>query len=117
MTNRTIYTTGGTVQAGGGLYITRAADAELLSLCRAGAFAFVLYTRQMGKSSLMINTAQALADDNIRPVVIDLTSIGVNVTADEWYRGVLTVVKDDLDLDVNLNEWWGSYSHLGEFSA
>jgi len=49
MTNVDIYTIGGTVQAGGGIYIPRHADEELLSLCRAGTFAYVLSPRQMGK--------------------------------------------------------------------
>src|SRR4051812_21917851 len=45
-----VYTTGGTVQAGGGVYLSRRADDELLALCREGEFAFVLTARQMGKS-------------------------------------------------------------------
>ena len=55
MTNQSIYTVGGTVQAGGGIYIPREADNELLELCRAGEFAFILSSRQVGKSSLMEN--------------------------------------------------------------
>lgn len=55
--NRSIYTTGGTVQAGGGIYLSRQADDELLRLCREGQFAYVLTSRQMGKSSLMVQTA------------------------------------------------------------
>lgn len=53
------YTVGGTVQAGQGRYIARAADAELLALCRAGTFAYILSARQMGKSSLMLRTLSA----------------------------------------------------------
>ena len=37
MPKQTIYTVGGTVQAGGGLYIKRKADDELLELCRQGS--------------------------------------------------------------------------------
>ncbi len=36
------YTTGGTVQAGNGIYLPREADRELLQACRDGIFAFVL---------------------------------------------------------------------------
>ena len=49
-----LYTVGGTVQAGGGIYISRQADQELLQLCRERVFAYVLTPRQMGKSSLMV---------------------------------------------------------------
>src|SRR5688572_17893078 len=65
MTKQTIYTVGGTVQAGGGIYIKRKADDELLELCRQGEFAFILSSRQVGKSSLMVRTAQQLEKENI----------------------------------------------------
>ena len=63
MTNQSIYTVGGTVQAGGGIYIPRKADNELLELCRAGEYAFILSSRQVGKSSLMVRTAQQLGEE------------------------------------------------------
>ena len=85
MTNETIYTVGGTVQAGGGIYIKRKADDELLELCRRGEFAFILSSRQVGKSSLMVRTAQQLDSEGIRSVIIDLSAIGVKISADEWY--------------------------------
>ena len=54
-----LYTVGGTVQANeGALYISRRADEELLALCEEAQFAYVLTPRQMGKSSLMIRTAE-----------------------------------------------------------
>ena len=74
MANQTIYTVGGTVQAGGGIYIPRKADDELLGYCRAGEFAFILSSRQVGKSSLMVRTARQLESEGIRSVIIDLSS-------------------------------------------
>ncbi|MEM6353197.1 MAG: hypothetical protein AAF766_20780, partial [Cyanobacteria bacterium P01_D01_bin.14] len=68
-----IYTTGGTVQAGGGIYLSRRADDELLQLCREGQFAYVLTSRQMGKSSLMVQTAERLEEEGITSIIIDLT--------------------------------------------
>jgi hypothetical protein len=98
MTNQTIYTVGGTVQAGGGIYIPRKADEELLVHCRASEFAFILSSRQVGKSSLMVRTARQLESENIRSVIIDLSSIGVNISADEWYLGILNEIANTLDL-------------------
>jgi predicted AAA+ superfamily ATPase len=67
MAEPTIYTVGGTVQANErGLYIARQADAELLQLCRDSTFAYVLTPRQMGKSSLMVRTAQQLIEEGLR---------------------------------------------------
>src|SRR5205823_2391073 len=91
-TPRSIYTIGGTVQAGRGVYIERAADAELLALCREGAFAYVLTARQMGKSSLMTETAARLTAEGIRPVQIDLTLIGTALSAEQWYLGLVMEV-------------------------
>ena len=48
MSDQRIYTVGGTVQAGGGLYISRDVDRELLDLCSAGEFAYILTSRQLG---------------------------------------------------------------------
>ncbi len=72
-----IFTVGGTVQAGGGLYVPRQVDEELLALCRAGTFAYVLTARQMGKSSLMVRTAEELAEAGTHAVFIDLSQIGI----------------------------------------
>src|SRR5262245_7286577 len=108
-----IYTIGGTVQAGRGLYIERAADAELLGLCHEGAFAYVLTARQMGKSSLMTETAARLEAEGIRTVQIDLTLIGTSLSAEQWYLGLATEVADQLGLATEPLAWWGARAHLG----
>jgi hypothetical protein len=113
MISETIYTVGGTVQAGQGVYIERAADAELLDLCRQGAFAYVLTARQMGKSSLMTETARRLNDQGIRTVLIDLTLIGTALSAEQWYQGLLIDVADQLDLATDALAWWGARPHMG----
>lgn len=108
-----IYTVGGTVQAGGGLYIERAADAELLALCRAGQFAYVLTARQMGKSSPVAHTAERLADEGVRPVVIDLNIIGTQLSAEQWYLGLLNEVAEQLMLAADPQAWCREQAHLG----
>ncbi len=108
-----IYTVGGTVQAGGGIYIPRQADEELMALCRDSVFAYVLTPRQMGKSSLMVRTAERLADESIISVVIDLTQLGVKLTAEQWYLGLLAIIEESLELDTDVVEWWEERTHLG----
>ncbi|MEO0770792.1 MAG: AAA-like domain-containing protein [Cyanobacteria bacterium J06649_4] len=108
-----IYTTGGTVQAGGGIYLSRQADDELLKLCREGQFAYVLTPRQMGKSSLMVQTAERLEDEGITPVIIDLTKIGTEVTAEQWYLGLLAEIDETLMFDTDIFEWWENNNKLG----
>ena len=114
MVNPNIYTVGGTVQANEqGLYISRSADGKLLHLCQQGKFAYVLTPRQMGKSSLMIRTAQQLIEDGGRAVIIDLALSGTLSSAEQWYRGLLTPIADQLLLHVSLDDWWQDHSSLG----
>jgi hypothetical protein len=103
-----VFVTGGTVQAGGGVYLERAADRELLDHCRAGNFSYILTSRQMGKSSLMIRTAERLAGEGTRPVIIDLTELGIQTTAEQWYKGFLFAVEDQLGLTVGASAWWNA---------
>ena len=72
------FTTGGTVQAGGGVYLKRSSDEELLQACQEGVFTYVLTSRQMGKSSLMTHAAEQLRSLQIYPLIIDLQAIGYN---------------------------------------
>lgn len=113
MTNQTIYTVGGTVQAGGGVYIPRKADDELLEYCRAGENAFILSSRQVGKSSLMVRTARQLEHENFCTVIIDLSEIGVKNSADEWYLGILYKITEELNLKADIFSWWSERTGLG----
>jgi WD40 repeat protein len=113
MTKNSIFTIGGTVQAGSGIYLTRQADEDLLAGCLRGAFTYVLTPRQMGKSSLMVATADRLRSQGVRCVIIDLTQIGVQgTTAEQWYLGLLVLIEDQLGLNTDAMQWWQRYSHL-----
>jgi hypothetical protein len=110
------FVAGGTVQAGGGIYLPRRADDELLNHCLAGDFTYILTSRQMGKSSLMIRTAERLVGCGVQPVVIDLTEFGAQTTAEQWYKGFLLGVQIDAGLSTSAAEWWSrqvdhSYAH------
>jgi len=108
------YTTGGTVQAQeGGLYLQRPADEQLLELCRQSRFAYVLTPRQLGKSSLMIRTAEQLLAEGFRAVLVDLTQIGTGSDAEKWYGDVLEVVADQLELATSARAWWKQEEETG----
>lgn len=114
MAVKNIYTVGGTVQASDGIYITRKADKELLELCRSGDFAYVLTSRQMGKSSLMVRTANELSSEGIRSVIIDLTEFGIQLSSEAWYLGILTKISDQLNLKTNVVAWWRKRKQFGD---
>jgi WD40 repeat protein len=113
MVEHSIYTTGGTVQVGGGIYLARQADAELLAMCQSGAFAYILTSRQMGKSSLMVQTATRLSQVGIRSATVDLSMLGAQATAEQWYLGFLVIIEEQLDLETNVVQWWQERPHLG----
>ena len=92
---------GGSVQANKGLYIRRRADDELFGLCKAGAFAYVLTPRQLGKSSLMENTAAELAREGILSLTVDLQGIGVELTREQWYYGIISEIHKKAKLKAN----------------
>src|SRR3954451_18903381 len=86
------YVTGGTVPRDAPSYVARKADDELQSALERGEFCYVLTSRQTGKSSLMVRTAARLQEKGTAVVVLDLTAIGRNLTAEQWYDGLLNLV-------------------------
>lgn len=107
------FVAGGTLRTSAPSYVTRPADAELLQQLQAGEFCYVLTPRQMGKSSLMVRTAQRLRAEGGRVVIIDLTSIGASssaISADQWYLGLLSRMRSDLRLATDVQAWWQAHS-------
>src|SRR5207247_5153500 len=94
-------------------YVERRADRELLDGLLAGEFCYVLTSRQMGKSSLMVRTAQNLRSAGVTVVVLDLTSIGQNLSPEQWYNGLLTRLGGQVGLDDQLDDFWWNNESLG----
>lgn len=83
------YVTGGTLSATADCYVTRQADSDLVESLLRGELCYVLNSRQMGKSSLMVRTAMRIRESGGHAVLFDLTAIGSNVTPEQWYLGML----------------------------
>jgi hypothetical protein len=105
------FVAGGTLRPQSPSYVVRPADQELFDCIKTGEFCYVLTSRQMGKSSLMVQTAQRLQNARYVTVVLDLTSIGTGSVA-EWYQGLLERIKRDLRLTVDVRSWWQEQSAL-----
>ncbi|HEV2473188.1 MAG TPA: AAA-like domain-containing protein, partial [Chthonomonadales bacterium] len=102
------YTPGGTLPPDALSYIERSADKELLDGLLNGHFCYVLTSRQMGKSSLMIHTALALRRESATAAALDLTAIGADITPSQWYRGLLDQLGARLDLEDEMDGYWAA---------
>jgi hypothetical protein len=107
------YVTGGAVGRNAASYVARQADDELYDGLRRGDICYVLTSRQMGKSSLMVRTADRLRRDGATVVRLDLSGIGLNVSAEQWYYGLLSRIGRQLGLEDELEQFWLDHDKLG----
>jgi len=102
---------GGTLRPDSPSYVRRPADDELFHLVSAGKFCYVLTARQLGKSSLMVRTAKRLQEHGASTAIIDLNMIGT-VNVDQWYLGLITRLKRQLNLAADPDTWWRERASL-----
>ncbi len=79
----------------------------------AGEYCYVLNTRQMGKSWLMVRTAVHLREAGVSVAILDLTAIGQNLSPEQWYDGLLLSLASQLDLEDELEKFWDENPRLG----
>ncbi|MBV9339988.1 MAG: AAA-like domain-containing protein, partial [Acidobacteria bacterium] len=92
------FAAGGTLPLDSPSYVRRDSDETLYSYLSEGEFCYVLDSRQVGKSSLVVRVKDRLKRDGVQVAQLDLQSIGQNVTAEQWYGSLLTQLGDELGL-------------------
>lgn len=108
------YVVGGTLKASERCYVPRTADEELLESLKKGDYCYILTTRQMGKSSLVIRTAKKLKKFNICSAYIDLTAIGKDVALESWYLGQIKRIIKAVCKDFKYMDWWKENASFSE---
>ncbi len=102
------YQVGGCLRYQNPTYVKREADSELYDSLIAGEFCYVLNSRQMGKSSLQVQTMKRLREKaGFKCIAIDLTDIG-RETSNDWYFGIISglVRSGELSRKVDADSWW-----------
>src|ERR1043165_3540398 len=107
------YVTGGTLRPDAPSYIERQADKELCEGLMRGEFCYVLTSRQMGKSSLMVRTVRRLRQEGVAVAVLDLTAIGQNLSIEQWYDGLMARLGQQLDLEDEILNFASAHPELG----
>lgn len=107
------FVAGGNLAPDAPCYVKRQADDALLAALTAREFSYVLDTRQVGKSSLMVRAAAQLRRNGVRVAILDLTGIGQNVSPEQWYTGLLAQLGAALGQDDALEDFSDSHPQLG----
>lgn len=104
----TYYKVGGSLEYQHPTYIVRQADHALYQGLQNGEFCYVLNSRQMGKSSLRVQTMKRLQQEGVKCASIDMMQIGSDVTPAEWYGGIVSNLIRVFGLAqyVDFRTWW-----------
>ncbi len=117
MTVSNPFQVGGSVSAEHSIYVSRKADLQIVSALHEGELCYVFNSRQMGKSSLLLNAKQTLQDEGYHCCFVDMSRIGsINITIEQWYGGIISELWRGFGLsnEVPLPVWW---KQLGDLPA
>jgi hypothetical protein len=93
------YQVGGALLQDVSSYVTRDSDRQLFEALKAGEFCYVLNSRQMGKSSLMVRTLAQLQESGWKGIILDFSA--KDTQSDQpnlWYNGIVNQLNNHFKL-------------------
>lgn len=117
MTDQTIdnpfFHTGGALPLNSASYIERDADNQLFRSLSNDEFCYVLVSRQMGKSSLMVKTISQLRDNGVAALLLDINAVGHELTRKQWYYTMIIQLARNLNCRDKVRLCWESLEDQG----
>lgn len=110
------FVAGGTLSADAPSYVERQADRDLQAALRAGEYCYVLDSRQVGKSSLLIRAMATLRAEGIRVASCDLQRLGSSLTAEQFYQGLLVQIGRGIGAEREMLRTWQAHKEEAPFS-
>ncbi len=114
--SKRFFITGGTLSTDAPSYVRRPADDLLVDWVADGELCMVLAPRQMGKSSLMVNSLKHLREKGVCPVIVDLQSLGSYHEPDAWFAEIAYRIEEQVVLQTDVPQWWAANAHRGATS-
>src|SRR5947209_4339365 len=110
------FVAGGTLTADAPSYVERQADRDLQAALRAGEYCYVLDSRQVGKSSLLIRAMAVLRAEGVRVASCDLQRLGSDLTSEQFYQGLLVQIGRGIAAEREMLRAWQVHKSEAPFA-
>jgi serine/threonine protein kinase/O-acetyl-ADP-ribose deacetylase (regulator of RNase III) len=99
------------------VYVEREADRRLLEYCLNGEFVHIQAPQFLGKTSLLLRTADRLRTENVASAVIDLSRLDASLGVEQWYRQLVQTIGQGLFPRNDVAWLWHEQTNVREFRS